>query len=199
MLYDISPNGVTFNADIIRFTNIHCGDGRIGIRSGQAQEKGNVIDGIYSWGKLNTLIQIGKSGKYQGGKYDVYNCNIAGNCYQLFDINLSGWNGFSMIGGSIEGISTLGTINAWNSVYMPPVNIANLTVRFLPGNQTLFTSNSAKVKLSDCALWFYDGKCCQPMNFTGPMTFDNCDFGRGEVINNQAMEIRGNLKQSIYQ
>ena len=177
VLYDISQNGKTFNADILRLTNIHCGNCRVAFRSGQAQEKGNVIDGIYSWGTCQILIQIGKSGKSQAGKYDVYNCNIAGNCHQLFDINLAGWNGFSLRGGSVEGISTLGTITAWNSVYMPPVNISDLTVRFLPGTQTLFTSNSSKVQISNCALWFYNGVCCQQMNFSGPFIWDNNDCG----------------------
>ena len=58
--YLVSPNGKTFNADILLFENIKCGDAKVGFASGQAQEKGNVIRGIYSWGRIHTLISIGK-------------------------------------------------------------------------------------------------------------------------------------------
>jgi len=69
--YLVSPNGKTFNADILLFENIKCGDAKVGFASGQAQEKGNVIRGIYSWGRIHTLISIGKYGKAQAGNYTI--------------------------------------------------------------------------------------------------------------------------------
>ena len=63
MCYDISPNGVTYNADIIKLEDIKVDNCRVGVRSGQAQEKGNEINNIVAWGNTQILIQIGKSGK----------------------------------------------------------------------------------------------------------------------------------------
>jgi hypothetical protein len=37
--YLVSPNGKTFNADILVFENIRCGDARVGFASGQARRK----------------------------------------------------------------------------------------------------------------------------------------------------------------
>ena len=37
--YDISPNGATYNADIIKLEDIRVGNCRVGVRSGQEQEK----------------------------------------------------------------------------------------------------------------------------------------------------------------
>lgn len=192
VLYSVSPNGFTFNADVLTFTNIRCGNGRIGFQSGQAQEKGNQINNIVSWGNLQTLISIGKSGKYQAGQYIIRNGNIAGGCVQLFDISLSGWNGFAVHGLYAESIARIGTIYAWTTATLVPVDIRNLYVRFAlkaqAGNQTLITSNSPRVKLSDSSLWYY-GTINELMTFSGRMTFDNCDFGRSYWNNNSVLNL----------
>ncbi len=66
--YAISPNGVTVNADIIIMENIRCGDARLGISAGQAQEKGNVIRGLYSWGRIHTVFATNMYRKAPGRK-----------------------------------------------------------------------------------------------------------------------------------
>lgn len=194
VLYDISPNGVTFNADILHLNNIHCGNGRIGVRNGQAQEKGNEINGIYSWGNLQVLIQIGKSGKQQAGNYIIRGGNIAGNCVQLFDLSLSGWNSFHVYGLYAEDIARIGTIYAWTDIYNPSVGINGLEVQFATqeraGPQTLFNGNSYKIIFRDCDMWYYDGKVGDAMTWGGNFTFDNVDFGGGVWNNPGVLNIK---------
>ncbi|MEP6949315.1 MAG: hypothetical protein ABI863_08580 [Ginsengibacter sp.] len=190
VLYDISPNGATYNADIIHLNNIHCGNGRIGVRSGQAQEKDNEINGIFSWGSIQVLIQIGKSGKVQAGNYVVRGGNVAGGCVQLFDISLSGWNSFHVYGLYAESIARIGTIYARTDLYNPTAGLNGLEVKFQTpdnaGAQTLFTGNSYKIIFRDCDMWYYDGKKGNPMTWAGNFTFDNVDFGGG-VWNNPGL------------
>lgn len=192
VLYSVSPNGVTFNADGLVFTNIRCGNGRIGFQSGQAQEKGNQINNVMSWGSLHTLFSIGKEGKFQGGHYTVIGGNIAGNCVELFDISLSGWNGFSVTNFYAESIARLGTIYAWTSTTRVPVSLNNMNIRFAlksaAGSQTLLLSNSARVKISNSNLWYY-GTVGETMLFSGQFTFENCDFGQSTWANNNALNI----------
>jgi hypothetical protein len=193
VLYNVSPNGVTFNADCLSFTNIRCGSGRIGFQSGQAQEKGNIINNIVSWSNLHTLISIGKSGKYQAGQYIVRNGNVAGACVQLFDVSCAGWNSFAVDGLTVESIARIGTIHAVTSAYAPSVNLDKLYVRFAlksqAGIQTLLSCNSGTVRISNSNLWYY-GTSGEVMKFEGPMTFDNCNFGLSTWINNNALNIK---------
>lgn len=180
VLYSISPNTVTYNGDMIRLNHIRCGNGRIGVQSNQGQEKGNEINYIASWGSIHTLIQIGKSGKFQAGQYVVRGGNIAGSCVELFDISLAGWNGFSVDGLFAESLGRIGTILAVTSSYMPAVSLDKLYIRFAlkpdAGSQMLLSTNSPNLKISNSNLWYY-GPSGDVMNFSGPAVFENCDFG----------------------
>src|SRR5450631_175803 len=89
--YLISPNGYTYNAEIIIMENIRCGDARLGISSGQAQEKGNVIRGLYSWGRIHTIFATNIYGKNQAGNYTLDGGNIAGLPVRLIYNPESGW------------------------------------------------------------------------------------------------------------
>jgi hypothetical protein len=176
--YLVSPNGKTFNADILIFENIKCGDAKVGFASGQAQEKGNVIRGIYSWGSIHTLISIGKYGKWQAGNYTIDGGNVAGRCIRLFDISQSGWYSTSITNLYSESIATVGTIMS-----QIPASVSNCTFHFVYaatiGRQTLFSSNTDKVKFSNCIFRYYGSK--EPMKFASPAQFDNCIFS-GERV-----------------
>lgn len=174
--YDISPKG-THNGDILRLTNIKSGKCKIGVRSSSAQNKGNEIIGYYSWDSCGTAFQI------TGGNWIVRGANIANYCERILNINVSGWNTFSIHGLFGERVYSLGYVNAKNSVYSPPVNLQDMDIRFIPGDQVLFTSNSPKVRISNSFLVFYNGICCQQMNFQGPFIWDNNDCGNCEIDN----------------
>ena len=171
--YLVSPNGKTVNADILVFENIRCGDAKIGFASGQAQEKGNVIRGIYSWGSIHTLVSIGRYGKSQAGNYLIDGGNIAGRCIRLFDISQSGWYSTSIANLFSESLCTIGSITT-----QIPVSISNCTFHFLfaedIGKQKLFYSNSDKTKFSNCIFRYYGST--QPMRFAGAAQYDNCIF-----------------------
>jgi len=175
----VSPNGKTFNADILIFENIHCGDARVGFAGGQAQEKGNVIRGIYSWGNMHTLICIGRYGKSQAGHYIIDGGNVAGRCIRLFEISQAGWFASSITNIFSESLGTIGTITT-----QLPTSISNCTFDLMfpeqIGKQNLFYSDNAKTKFSNCMFRYYGSN--QPMKFTGYATYDNCFFS-GPVVN----------------
>lgn len=174
--YDITPKA-TANGDIIRLNNIHSGRCKIGVRSSSAQNKGNEINGFYSWDSCDIAFQI------KNGNWIVRGGNIAAYCGKLLDVSISGWNTFSLQGIYAERLFTLGSVYAYTSVYIPPVNLQDMELQFIPGSQILFATNSYKVRISNSALWFYNGKCCEKMNFAGPFIWDNNDCGRCEIIN----------------
>lgn len=177
--YSVSPNGKTFNADILVFENIKCGDARIGFASGQAQEKGNVIRGIYSWGSMHTLISIGKLGKAQAGNYTIDGGNIAGRCIRLFDISQSGWYSSSVSNIFAESLGSIGSVM---SVIPFAVNNCTFHFRYAKdiGQQTLFYTNTDKAKFTNCIFRYYGSK--EDMKFKGAAAFDNCIFS-GAVKN----------------
>jgi hypothetical protein len=176
--YLVSPNGKTFNADILLFENIRCGDAKVGFASGQAQEKGNVIRGIYSWGSIHTLVSIGRYGKAQAGNYTIDGGNIAGKCIRLFDITQVGWYSTSISNIFSESLATIGSITT-----QIPVSISNSTFHFVfpevIGRQTLFYTNNEKTKFSNCIFRYYGSK--QAMKFAGNASFDNCMFSGAQV------------------
>ena len=176
--YLVSPNGKTFNAEILIFENIRCGDARVGFATGQAQEKGNVVRGIYSWGRMHTLISIGRYGKSQAGNYVIDGGNVAGKCIRLFDISQSGWYATSISNIFSESIATVGNINT-----QIPTSISNCTFHFVfpevIGKQILFYTNNDKTKFSNCIFRYYGST--QEMKFAGGGTFDNCFFS-GPVV-----------------
>lgn len=178
--YLISPNGKTFNADILIFENIRCGDARIGFVSGQAQEKGNMIRGIYSWGSIHTLYSSGRFGKGQAGNYTIDGGNIAGRCIRLFDISQSGWYSTSINNLFAESIATVGSITS-----QVPTGISNCTFHFVfpkvIGRQTIFYGNSDKVAFYNCIFRYYGIK--DTMKFAGNATYNNCLFSGAQSRN----------------
>jgi hypothetical protein len=176
--YLISPNGKTVNADILLFENIRCGNAKVGFATGQAQEKGNVIRGIYSWGSIHTLYIAGKYGKAQAGSYTIDGGNIAGRCIRLFDISQAGWYSTNISNIFAESLGSIGNIST-----QIPVNISNSTFHFVyankNGKQTLLNSNNEKVAFNNCIFRYY-GKT-DPMKFIGKATFNNCQFS-GQMV-----------------
>ncbi|HEX4957277.1 MAG TPA: hypothetical protein VFV46_03810 [Lacibacter sp.] len=176
--YLISPNGKTFNADILVFENIRCGDAKVGFATGQAQEKGNVIRGIYSWGSIHTLFSSGRYGKAQAGNYTIDGGNIAGRCIQLFDIRQQGWYSTTILNLYSESIGRIGTITS-----QIPTNISNCTFHFAypskAGRQNLLSSNTDKVSFNHCIFRYYG--LPDAMIFNANASFTNCQFSGPRV------------------
>jgi hypothetical protein len=182
--YAISPNGVTFNADIILMENITCGDARLGISSGQAQEKGNVIRGVYSWGRIHTLFATNIYGKNQAGNYTIDGGNIAGMTIRLFYNPESGWFPTNISNLYCESLGSIGIITSGDSNNHIPTSISNCVFDFAytsqAGIQTLFTSNSTFIKFSNCSFRYY-GRYSDTLHFASIATFDNCSFS-GPIV-----------------
>jgi hypothetical protein len=176
--YLISPNGKTFNADILVFENIRCGDAKVGFATGQAQEKGNVIRGIYSWGSIHTLFSSGRYGKAQAGNYTIDGGNIAGKCIQLFDIRQQGWYSTTILNLYSESLGRIGTITS-----QIPTNISNCTFHFAypskAGRQNLLSSNTDKVSFNHCIFRYYG--LPDAMIFNANASFNNCQFSGPKV------------------
>jgi hypothetical protein len=185
--YLISPNGQTFNADIILMENIRCGDARLGISGGQAQEKGNVIRGLYSWGRIHTIFATNIYGKHQAGNYTIDGGNIAGLPVRLIYNPESGWYPTHISNLFCESLGSIGTITAGDSKNNLPTSINNCVFHFAlisnAGTQTLFTSNSPFIKFDNCLFRYY-GAYSDTLHFKGIATFANCSFS-GPVAGNK--------------
>lgn len=185
--YLISPNGQTFNADIIIMENIRCGDARLGISAGQAQEKGNVIRGLYSWGRIHTIFATNIYGKHQAGNYTIDGGNIAGLPIRLIYNTESGWFPTHISNLYTESLGTIGTITAGDSKNNLPTSIDNCVFDFAlisqAGTQKLLNSNSTFIKFNNCLFRYY-GNYSDTLHFNGPATYENCDFS-GPVVGNK--------------
>lgn len=189
--YAISPNGVTVNADIIIMENIRCGDARLGISSGQAQEKGNVIRGLYSWGRIHTVFATNIYGKHQAGNYTIEGGNIAGMAIRLIYNPEAGWFPTHISNLFCESLGSIGMITAGDSKNDLPTSINNCVFDFalnsIAGSRVLFTANSTFIKFNNCLFRYY-GAYEDTLHFKGKATFDNCGFsgpvsaGKGSVF-----------------
>jgi hypothetical protein len=179
ILVALSPNGITANDDIIKFTDIHFGDGLIGIQNNQAQEKDIRIDGIFCWGSLYCLISIGHAGKYQAGDYAFSNGNIAGRVIRLLDISASGWYSTHIDNFFAESIREIGVIST-----QIPITISNSTFHLSTGITTkriILWGNSPMIQISNSIIGYYNGQGTDVW-VHGSMTFTGCDFRRGKLI-----------------
>ena len=184
--YKISPNGVTFNADIILMENIRCGDARLGISCGQAQEKGNVIRGLFSWGRIHTIFATNIYGKRQAGNYTIDGGNIAGFPIRLIYNPESGWFPTHIYNLFCESLGTIGTITAGDTKNNMPTSINNCVFDFAyfsqAGHRILFNANSTFIKFNNCLFRYY-GNEKDTLQFSGMATYDNCFFS-GPVTGN---------------
>lgn len=165
-------NDISQNDEIIRLTNIQLGNGKVGIQPSQSQEKGNTINGVYSWGSLHTLFNV-PLGK-QAGNYFISNGNIAGRCIRIINWNQGSFfpSYFSNI--YAENIGSLGTITTTGL----PVSFSNCIFDFAYketiGTQTLVTTNSNKIKFNSCSFRYYGNN--DNLTFSGNASYDNCNF-----------------------
>lgn len=174
----ISPNGVSFNADILLFKNIHVGDASVAITTSQAQEKGNVIDGLYSWGSVHTIVSIGHYGKYQAGDYTFSNANIAGKPIRCFDISIGHWFSTKIDNWFVESIGYIGDFSA-----QMPITISNSTFNCnynINKKRILVNSNSSYVSFNNSTIRYYDGLINDVYVHGG--TYNNVYFGGGKLI-----------------
>lgn len=179
ILVSLSPNAITANGDIMKFTDLHLGDGLIGIQNNQAQEKDIRFNGIYAWGSLYCLISIGRSGKYQAGDYAFSNANIAGRVIRVFDISASGWYSTHIENFYAESIRDIGVINT-----QIPITIDNSTFHLnynINKNRTVLWGNSPLIRITSSILGYYDGGNSN-VYVSGNMTFVNCSFRKGNLV-----------------
>lgn len=176
--FSVSPNAQTFNADILQFERIKCGDARVGFATGQAQEKGNMIRGIYAWGNLHTLYRCGYYGKKQAGQYVIDGGNIAGRCIRLFDIRQDGWYNTTIHHLFAESIYEVGSLSSGI-----PMSLNNCTFHFaLPaqaGNRTVLQVTGSQVVFNNCIFRYYGTNT--PIKITGNPVFNQCSFGGSAV------------------
>jgi len=188
--FAISPNGHTYNAEIIIMENIRCGDARLGISGGQAQEKGNVIRGLYSWGRIHTLFATNVYGKHQAGHYTIDGGNIAGMPIRLIYNPESGWYPTNISNLFCESLGTIGMITAGDSKNNMPTSISNCVFNFAivpnAGVQPLLKTNSSFIKFENCLFRYY-GRYNDTLHFSGPATFSNCSFS-GPVMGDPASQ-----------
>lgn len=153
----MSENGVTYNNDIEIFNNIHFGDCKYGFVCTQAQEKGNVVRGLYSWGSVYSLINIGTQGKAQAGNYTFDGGNVAGRCINLLNVNQGAWFSSSLKNFFCESIKSIG--NIFTSIPFV-IETSHFDFKFPSqiGQRIVLNNNSAQTQIRDCTLRFYNGQ-----------------------------------------
>lgn len=195
-------NSWTQNADIIRVDNIQFGDGKIGLESSQDQEKGNKITGVYSWGRLHTLISIGNYGQFEGANYYFDGGNIAGKVIRLLWVNGGGYFSSYLTNYFCESLGTIGNISTGL-----PMNISNSMFDFAytsMGENTLLTSNNQRVKFDNCSFRYYGAS--SQLKMSGSATFENV-YSTGTITgltnkafinyNNGAMTVTGSVLENV--
>jgi len=180
ILYAVSLNGSTDNADVIMFRDIQLGDGRIGFAGGQAQEKGNVITNIVAWGSLHTLFNFGDFGKTQTGGYTIYGGNVAGAVIQLFEIQQKGWFGSNFYNLYAESIGRLGIVTGGDQYMKTPTTFTGCNFDFAlkseAGEQSMLQSSNNSIVFNSCRFRYY-GPYSDVLNFSqAKATFINCDI-----------------------
>lgn len=162
-------NPIVQNDEILIFKNIQFGNGKVGFKSSQPQEKGNIIDGVYSWGALHTLFMGGAN----GGNYYITNANIAGNCIRPFYLTQGGFFPSYISNIYAENIGQFGTITS-----NLPINISNSVFDFVSsstiGVQTLVSTNNDLIKFDNCQFRYYGEST--GLKFSGAATYENCLF-----------------------
>lgn len=160
-------NSITQNGEIMVFDNIQIKDGRYGFVTSQGQEKGNILRGIYSWGRIHTLFNMNY------GNYYIDGANVAGSCIRLFNIQSAGWFPIHIRDVYAENFGTIGNIatnlrmNIYNCVF-------DFALKTDAGAQTLLTSG-AGLKFDNCQFRYYGAS--DTLGFATNSIFDNCLFG----------------------
>lgn len=168
------------NEECMIWHNIHFGDARIGLLSSQAQEKGNIIRNLYSWGSIHTILSSGNTLSFSGGGYTIDGGNIAGRPIRLLDINQQGWSQINVSNLFIESLGTIGNVFTGTTLM-----IHNCTFDFAYPNtigyKILANTNSQNTLFLNC-LFRYFGSPQYAMNFLGTASFINCGW-TGTYVN----------------
>lgn len=162
-------NSISQNGEIMIFENIQFGNAKTGVVTSQAQEKGNVFRGIYSWGNIHTLFYFSNS----AGNYYLDGANIAGRCIRLFRVYSQSWFPTHITNYYAENIGTVGSISS-----NMPMNVSHSVFDFIVpekvGNATLLATNNAAIKFDNCQFRYYGAN--DNLKFSGNATFENCLF-----------------------
>lgn len=142
------------NGEMITIENCSLGEARVGIATGQAQEKGNWIKNIKAWGRIHTVFQIGRSGTQQSaGDWHIEGGNVDGPI-RVFDINASGWYSTHVNGLYAENIGMIGDLYA-----AVPISINNSTFHLKLwtniGKRIIINSSGTIVAFHDCMVRYY--------------------------------------------
>lgn len=177
----MSQNGVTQNNDASTIDHIYFRDNlKYCFVNGQAQEKGNVVNYIYSWGSVYNVINMGWYGSRQAGDYTFDYANIAGRCIQPFNMSISQWFSSTIDHWYVENIRDIGKFSA-----QMPLNIYNSTFELcltIPKDRIIIYSNSPFVSFNHCTIRYYDG-IGGDIAVHGIATFDSlCSFYGGKII-----------------
>lgn len=177
----MSQNGVTRNNDATTFEHIYFIDNlKYGFVNGQAQEKGNVVSYVVSWGSIYNVINIGHFAAKQSGHYSFPHGNIAGRCIEPFNISQALWFPSSFDDWYCENIRDIGTLST-----QIPLSFSNCTFEMALGiskQRIALTSNSGEVNFINSIIRYYDG-IGGDIWVKGSATFDKlCSFYGWKII-----------------
>jgi len=198
-----SLNGTTLNNEILHLNRVQFGDGKYGFVSTQGQEKGNVLENIYSWGAIYCLFSSGNMLNGQGGDYTIYNLNVAGACVMPFNINQRGWGRITISNGFFEQIAKIGIIKGSTSISINNVTF-DLAYQSEVGVKTVLETDNYNTVFNNCTIRYF-GNTTDTIHLSGNMTFNYSTFG-SPIVNTAGMNtvnfpmslpIRSNIKLDV--
>lgn len=201
--FSINPANCT-NSQMFVFENIQLGDSKWGFKGGSGQSRGNTVRGLYSTGKMHTLICLGKSASPTAavGFWTFDKGYVTSRCIRLCDITDPGWYAVKIKDFHCENIGSFGTIYT-DAIYgapgfntEAPIYIEGCNFDFVPPQianpQVLVNTSDGFVKFESCTFRYFTTTGPFPtqtltMNYpSSPPTFDNCTFS-GTVTQNTSL------------
>lgn len=177
----ITRNFVTGNGDALHIGRVRLENCRVGYQSTQAQEKGNIIDFLMSWGNTHTVLSIGVENKGQAGQYAVNGGNIQG-AVRYINVNTKGWFGTNISNVYCENIGQVGVALSGDQNNNPILSFIHCDFEFaypnVAGAQTLLTTNNNTTTFERCNFRYY-GDFTDTLHFAGishTAIFINCDW-----------------------
>lgn len=102
-----NPSGSIANGDNVMIKQCNVSRCRTFLASGQTQARGNVIDDLYSTGRINTLVDCISIGSQAGTAPVILNSNLAGSHKMIFNVQ-NGFSGVRLTNTYMESVFSLG-------------------------------------------------------------------------------------------
>lgn len=170
----VSPSG-TQNGDSLFFDRFWINNSRIAMSFCQSQTRQNKVTNLKCWGGVHTVFDTVTYGEKNGQMPVVDGVSIAGDCYQLMNIN-NGWSSAKFYNIDAELIYRIGdAVGGFLPVAFYSCQF-DLTTK--DGYYPEHLMRARNVVFNSSIIMYYEGGTWKPMNFatydSSKIIFNNC-------------------------